>query len=160
MSSAVVFYLLAGTALTVSAVKSRDKTISALKKSWKAFLNILPQFVGIILTVGIMLALLSPEVISSLIGDASGFLGVLGASLIGAVTLIPGFIAFPTAALLLQSGAGLMQIAAFISSLMMVGIMTMPVEVEYFGRKASLMRNIIAYLFSLIAAVIIGAVVS
>ena len=98
--------------------------------------------------------------ISELIGESSGFIGVLIASVVGAITLIPGFIAFPTAALLLGSGAGLTQIAAFISSLMMVGIMTMPVEIQYFGKKASIMRNITAYLFSLLAAVIVGMVVS
>ncbi len=153
------FYIAAFGALALSLVKDRGKTVSALKKGWQALARILPQFVGIILFVGIMLAFLSPEVISRIIGSDSGAGGVILASLIGAVTLIPGFIAFPTASLLLGSGAGLMQIAAFISSLMMVGVMTFPVETVYFGKRLAVLRNSLAYLFSLLAAFIIGMVV-
>ncbi len=82
-----------------------------------------------------MLAILTPEQISNLLGSESGWYGVLVAAVIGSITLIPGFIAFPLAAALLKSGAGYMQIAAFVSTLMMVGIVTMPVEISYFGKK-------------------------
>ena len=40
--------------------------------------------------------------ISRVLGSASGWLGVIIASLVGAITLIPGYIAFPTAALLIK----------------------------------------------------------
>ena len=85
----------------------------ALKKAWKSFENILPQFLSILVIIGIMLALLSPETISKLIGKQSGWIGMVIASIIGSVTLIPGFIAFPLASALLKGGAGYMQIAVF-----------------------------------------------
>ena len=160
MISTIIFYILASAALISSLAADKTKTRRALQKAWKSFVNIAPSFVGVILLVGIMLAFLSPEFITSVIGEGSGAAGVVLASIVGAVTLIPGFIAFPTAALLLQSGAGLTPIAAFISSLMMVGVMTLPIEIEYFGIRASISRNIAAYLFSLAAAFIIGAVLS
>ena len=78
--------------------------------------------------------------------------------MLGSVTLIPGFIAFPLAAALLKSGAGYMQIAAFVSTLMMVGIITIPIERKTFGMKAELTRNIAAFVFSLIVAVTMGMV--
>jgi len=130
-----------------------------MKKAWKAFENILPQFLGVITLVGIMLAILNPETISGIIGNSSGWWGVTMASVIGAITLIPGFIAFPTAALLLKSGAGYMQIGAFISSLMMVGVVTLPVEIKYFGKKCTILRNLLAFAFSFIVAFVIGKVV-
>lgn len=68
-----------------------------------------------------MLAVIDPEMISNIIGSDSGWLGVILAAIVGAVTLIPGFVAFPTAALLLEGGAGYMQIGAFISTLMILG---------------------------------------
>ena len=77
----------------------------------------------------------------------------------GAVTLIPGCVAFPMASLLLQGGAGVMQIGAFISALMMVGVVTAPVEIRYFGKRMTLFRNILAFLFSFVVAYIIGWVV-
>jgi len=151
-------YVIAILALSVSLLKSKEKTIIALKKAWKSFENILPQFLSILIIIGILLTVLSPEQISKLLGKESGWYGVLIAAVIGSVTLVPGFIAFPLAAALLKSGAGYMQIAAFISALMMVGIVTIPVEVEYFGKKAAAVRNTAAFVFSLIVALVMGVV--
>ncbi len=144
--------------LIISFLKSREKTKKALIKAWKSFENILPLLLGIIFIVGILIAVLNAQVISKLIGSNSGFLGVTISSTVGAITLIPGFIAFPTAALLLENGAGYMQIAAFISSLMMVGIVTLPMEFKYFGKKISIVRNILAFLFSFLVAFAISKV--
>jgi uncharacterized membrane protein YraQ (UPF0718 family) len=130
----------------------------SLKKAWKSFENILPQFLTILIIIGIVFAVLSPDTITKLIGTDSGFWGVLGASLLGAITLIPGFIAFPLAAALLNNGAGYMQITAFIASLMMVGIVTLPLEIKTFGKKTAIIRNVSAYAFSLIAALIVGVI--
>lgn len=153
-----ILYGLAGIALAISFFKDRNKTKMALKKAWKSFENILPQFLSIIIIIGLAFAVLSPETIISLLGTRSGIWGVLGAAVIGSITLIPGFIAFPLAAALLKSGAGYMQIAAFVSTLMMVGIITLPLEIKTFGKRAAIIRNISAFVFSLIAAVVIGVV--
>ena len=88
----------------------------------------------------------------------AGVFGVLGAALIGSITLIPGFVAFPLAAALLKNGAGYMQIAAFVSTLMMVGVVTLPLEIKTFGKRATLIRNVAAFVFSLLAALVIGVV--
>lgn len=152
----IALYVLAFTALILSFVKSKENTILSLKKAWKSFENILPQFLTILLVIGIMLSILTPQQISALLGSKSGWMGVFIAAVIGSVTLIPGFIAFPLAAALLNSGAGYMQIGAFVSTLMMVGIITMPVEIKYFGKKAAIIRNALALLFSFGVAFVMG----
>ncbi|PRR80452.1 permease [Clostridium vincentii] len=136
--------------LISSFYKDKKKTKMALKKAWKSFENIMPEFLGVIMLVGVLLAVLNTEVISKIIGTNSGWFGVIAAAIVGAITLIPGFVAFPTAAMLVQNGAGIMQIAAFISTLMMVGIVTMPVEIKYFGKKLTILRNVFAFIFSLL----------
>ncbi|NBK25040.1 MAG: permease, partial [Spirochaetia bacterium] len=52
-----------------------------------------------------------------------------------------------------------MQIAAFVSSLMMVGIVTLPVEMRYFGKRLAIMRNVFGFFFSFVVASVIGSVV-
>lgn len=154
-----IFYALAIVLILLSFYKDKAKTKKALMKAWKSFENIIPQILGIITSVGIIIAFLNPERISRIIGGSSGWLGVILAAIVGSITLIPGFVAFPTAAILLENGAGYMQLGAFISTLMMVGLMTMPVEIEYFGKKATFLRNSFAFIFSFIVAFIIGKVV-
>lgn len=156
----LILYVIAFGALLISFFRNKQKTSMALKKAWKAFEGILPQFITVLFLVAAVLAMLDTETISKLLGKGSGFWGVLIASLVGAITLIPGFVAFPAAAALLQSGAGVAQMAAFISSLMMVGIVTLPMEIQYFGKKVAIFRNILAWVFSVIAAYFVGWVVS
>jgi len=151
-------YLLAVIFLMVSYKRDKKKTKMALKKAWKSFENIMPQFLTILAFLGMALALLSPDVISHLLGQKAGWQGMIIASIIGSITLMPALIAFPIAAILLKNGAGFAQLAVFVSTLMMVGIVTLPLEIKCFGKKISIMRNMFAYLFSFIVALVIGVV--
>ncbi len=155
----IILYLAAGIGLGFSFFKDRKKTKSALQKALKAFEGILPQFLVVLILVAITLSVLDTATISRFLGTKSGIFGILAASVVGAITLIPGFIAFPAAAALLQNGAGSTQIAAFVSSLMMVGVVTLPMEMKHFGKRAAFMRNAFAFVFSLIAALFVGWVV-
>lgn len=145
--------------LLISLVKSREKTLLALKKAWKSFENILPVFLSILLVIGIMLAVLSPQVISKIMGHESGILGLMLAALIGSCTVIPGFVTFPLAAALLKSGAGMTQIIMLISTSVMVGVITIPMEVKYWGRKAAYVRNSLALVFSFAIAFVMGVLI-
>jgi uncharacterized membrane protein YraQ (UPF0718 family) len=159
LMSNYILYIVTILLLAVSYSKDKQKTKKALKKAWKSFENILPQFLGVIMLVGILLAVFNAELISKIIGTQSGWFGVVLSAIVGAITLIPGFVAFPTAAMLLQNGAGYMQIGAFVSTLMMVGVVTAPVEIKYFGKRLTVARNVLAFLFSFIVAFVIGKVV-
>jgi len=149
-------YIIAIIFLIISFIKSRQKTKKALIKAWNSFKNILPLLLGVILLIGLMLSILDTKFISRIIGEKSGALGVLLASVVGSITLIPGFIAFPTAALLLEGGAGYIQIAAFVQTLMMVGIVTLPMEIKYFNKKVAILRNVISFVLSIGVAYSIG----
>lgn len=102
-------YAVTGVFVVWSLAKDIKKTKKSLLKAWISFENMMPQFLGIITLVGIIIAILNPQVVSKIIGSSSGWFGVILASIVGAITLIPGFIAFPTAVMLLQSGTGYKQ---------------------------------------------------
>ena len=55
---------------------------------------------------------------------------------------------------LVKNGAGYMQIATFVSTLMMVGIVTLPLECKTFGKKAAVIRNSAAFVFSILAGIV------
>lgn len=153
-------YGVAAISLGISFVIDRKKSVLSLKRAWKMFINMLPQFVPILMLVGLLLAVITPNTIQHVIGADSGLLGMLIISLLGAVTLVPVLIAFPVAAELLNNGAGITQIAVFISTLTMVGFVTLPMEISYLGKKAALLRNVLAYLLAFVTAFIIEAVLT
>ena len=144
--------------LSVSLVNDRKKTALSLKRAWKMFINVLPQFVAILLLVGLLLVVVTSGTIQHVIGAESGFFGMVVTSLLGAITLIPVLIAFPVAAELLHNGAGVAQVAVFISTLTMVGLVTLPMEAKYLGKKVAMLRNVLAFLFAFATAFLIGAV--
>ncbi|NLJ80452.1 MAG: permease [Firmicutes bacterium] len=154
----IIFYGLALILLSISLFKDRAKTKKSLIKAWRSFENILPQMLAMIFGIGLIIAFLSPELISQIIGGSSGWWGVVLAAVLGSVTLIPAFVAFPMAAILLQNGAGYMQLSAFVSTLTMVGVLTVPLEIKFFGRKFTIIRNSTAFLFSFLVALLIGKV--
>lgn len=144
--------------LTVSFFKDKNKTKKALIKGFKSFENIMPQFLFIILIVGLILSLLDANAISRLIGSESGILGVFISAVVGSITLMPTFVAFSTADMLLKSGAGHAQVGALVSTLTLVGIVTFSLEAKYIGKKAAFLRNFTAFLFSFIVAFVVGKV--
>lgn len=153
------FYVLAIFGVIWSYSKDRQKTKQALKKAFKSFETIFPAFALILLLIGSTMAVASPAAVIQLLGSDSGIGGMVAAALIGSITLIPGFIAFPLAKAVLDMGAGLMQVAVFISTLMMVGVITAPMEIQFFNRKTMLLRNGLSLLFSFIVAFVLGKVV-
>ena len=70
-------YGLAVVLLSISFFKDKKKTVLSLKRAWKIFINVLPQFIAILLLVGLLLALITPKIIKHIIGTESGFLGML-----------------------------------------------------------------------------------
>lgn len=154
-----ILYALAAAFLLFSFIKDRKKTAAALRKAWKSFESILPSILTVLMIIGLILTFLDEEMISRLLGSDSGILGMLIAAAVGSITLIPGFVAFPLAAALLSAGAGYAQIALFISTLMMVGVATMPLEARYFGKATALKRNMLSLAAALISSMILGGLI-
>lgn len=146
--------------LLISFSKDKEKTKKAVKNGLKSWEKIMPQFLSITIVISIILAILKPEIISNLIGESSGILGVLLSSVIGSIAIMPTFVAFSTGNTLIQSGAGYAQVSALISTLTMVGLLTYTLESEYIGKKAAFYRNFLAFLFSFIVAAFMGGVFS
>ncbi len=149
-------YTLVGLGVAISFVASRDKTLRALKIAAKRFLGILPAFLMMLILVSVVLFFLPDEVIVAYLGIDNRFAGTFFASLLGSITLMPGFIAFPLSGILLAKGVPYMVLSAFTTTLMMVGVLTYPVERAYFGAKLTVVRNLLSFLIALVVAAATG----
>lgn len=154
----IYIYILTSILLIISLFSNKDKTVKALKIAWKKFLKIMPAFGKMLILVSIVLYILPDEVMLKYLGNKNIFLGTILAALLGSLTMMPGFIAFPLCGILVEKGVSYMAIASFSTSLMMVGILTYPVESEYFGKKLTIVRNIVSLIIALIIAVIVGLI--
>jgi len=151
-----VLYIVTGLAVIISFMVNREKTLKAVKIAVKRLVSILPAFLTMLILVSIVLFLVPDKVISNYLGVNNKLIGVLLASFLGSITLMPGFIAYPLCGILLEKGVLYMVLAAFTTTLMMVGILTYPIEKEYFGIRVTIIRNVISFFTALVVAVMTG----
>lgn len=142
--------------LIISFFSDKKKTVSGIKKGLKMFLGLLPTVLNVLILVSVFLYLVPKETLSNLLGKNSGPLGLIIAAVLGSVSLIPMFITYPLAAILLKSGVSYRVLAVFITTLLMVGVLTLPLEAKYFGLKVSVIRNVLSFIGALIIGLAIG----
>lgn len=151
-------YILTMVAVIISFSANRQKTKKAFLVGAKKLWRITPPFVSILVSVSIVLHLIPNEMIVNCLAGSNSYFGVVIALIIGSITVMPGPIVYPLCGILLDKGVSYSVIAAFSSSLMMVGVLTFPVERAYFGKKFALLRNIISLIIALVISLIFSLV--
>ncbi len=145
-----------GVFVLVSLLFNRQKTWQGIKTGLAMFINLMPVLLAMLALVSLVLYFIPNEMLVKYMGEGSVVTGWGLAAFFGSVSLIPGFIAFPLSSVLVKSGVAYSTIAVFITTLMMVGIVTLPLEARFFGLRTSIVRNI----FSLVAALLTGIMMS
>lgn len=157
----IVVFIINGIAiigLIIAFIVSKEKAIKSLKIAGKSFFKILPIIFIIILVIGLFLGFVSPDQISRFVGEQSGIGGVLLIGIVGALMHIPSLISFPLGASILENGGSITAVAAFITTLTMIGTITLPLEIKILGKKMALLRNGLSFVIAIIIAVIMGVI--
>ena len=132
------------------------KTWMGIQKGLAMFLKLLPALISVLALVSIVLFLLPEKTLVKYMGEESGITGWLIAAFFGSVALIPGFIAYPLCGILVKTGVAYSVIAVFITTLMMTGFLTLPVEAKFFGWRVSVIRNLVSLAAALLTGLIMG----
>jgi len=145
MNVGLIYLLIASLLLLLSAVKDIQKTKEALKVTGKIALTVLPVLFFIFTLMGIISAFLSREIIASWLGSRSGVLGILIGELAGSIALMVPAAVFPFAGILLNRGASYGAMYGFIMTAILIGVTTLPVEIKIFGKKFTIVRNVLTF---------------
>ncbi|HEC87945.1 MAG TPA: permease [Thermoplasmata archaeon] len=156
--TAIIINGIAVIGLLIAFIKDKKKTIKSLKMAGKSFIKMLPMVFVIIIVIGLLLGFVSPDQISKFVGEQSGFGGILFVSVAGAVMHIPALLSFPLASSLLKDGASVSAVAAFITTLTMIGTITLPLEIKELGKKMAILRNGLSFIVAIIIALIMGVI--
>lgn len=129
----------------ISFVFDKKKTLLGVGKGIRMFVKILPTLLSVMIMVSVVMYFVPKEFLIKYLGDNAGAGAYVFAAIIGAVSIIPGFISYPLAGILVNTGVSYAVISVFISTLKMVGILTIPLEAKFFGYKISILRNSLAF---------------
>lgn len=155
---AMIIYGLALTLVVISFIANKENTLKGLKKGVKSFIKLMPVLIPLFLFIGILLAVVTPSFISSLLGEESGFLGIILGLSIGSITFLPPFVAYPLGVELLENGGAYPQVAGFLVTVMSVGLVYYAVESKFFNKKAAIYRNLVSFIGAIIVILIVMVV--
>lgn len=142
-----------------SIVKSKTKTINSLRMAKGMMKNMVSEIIAILFLIGLLLTFIPPETIKNVLGNSNTFLSTIIAALVGGITLIPPFVAFPLVGSFIDMGISIIPSVAFLTTLTMVGVVTIPLETQEFGSKFALTRNLLSFVFALIIALAMGVLI-
>ncbi|SDO94732.1 permease [Desulforhopalus singaporensis] len=127
--------------------------LEVLKKSSLAFLSMTPLFAGVIGLVGLFQTLVSAKTLVSFFkGDI--LIDTFTGTITGAFAVGNPVISYLLGGELLDHGISLYAVTAFILSWVTLGLVHLPAEAEVFGAKFTLLRNILAFFFTMLIAIL------
>lgn len=143
----------------VSVTKDKNKTFDSIKMSSGLMKSMIGEIIGILFLIGLILTFIPPEKIKQYLGGSNILISTFVSAILGSITLIPAFVAFPLVGSIVKAGANIVPIVAFLTTLTMVGFVTFPLEKKEFGVKFALTRNILSFVFAIIIALLMGGTI-
>ncbi|PRR80464.1 permease [Clostridium vincentii] len=139
-----------------SIIKDKKKTLNSIKMSSGMMKNMMGEIIGILFLIGLLLTFIPPDTINDYMGKSNTFIATITSAFVGSITLIPAFVAFPLVGSLVNAGANIVPVVAFLTTLTMVGVVTFPLEKREFGTKFTVIRNSLSFVFAIIIALLMG----
>ncbi|GAB6280130.1 MAG: permease [Thermovirga sp.] len=149
-------WVLASVLFILSWIFDRERSLRAARFAWALFLGVLPMFLVVLVLASLSLGFISERILVDLLVGRGLLTGTAIAALAGSVAAIPGFVAFPIAGILLGKGVPYTVLGAFTTTLMMVGVVTFPLERGFLGAKAAFVRNFAGFLTAILVSLAIG----
>ncbi len=143
--------------MIASLVADQRKTLMDVRRGLRMFVDLLPTLVAVLAAVALLMAAVQPATLERWLGGG-GPVPFLAALIVGSIALIPGFVTFPLAGVLRDHGATTAVLAAFITTLLMVGVVTLPIEIRFFGRRIAVWRNMLAFGGAVVVALVMTAI--
>lgn len=143
-------------ALLIALYRDRERGINSLKRGLFSFVRILPTVLTIVVIIGLLLGFVPPDILRQVVGDQSGIGGLFLTGSIGSVLHIPAIVAFPLAASFQDMGAPVSIVAVFITTLTMIGVVTLPLEIRELGWRFAILRNGLSFVGAVLIALVMG----
>ncbi len=134
-------------------MKSEERSYRrSLKNAALGIAAILPMMLGIVGLVGVFRAFITREMLASLFTGHAVHDTLIG-TLAGMIAVGQALVSYVLGGELLGQGVSLYAVAAFILAWVTLGVVQLPLEAEVFGIRFTLLRNLLAFLFTIVTAV-------
>jgi len=150
----IIMVVIAIALLIVAYQKGGGEHILGLKAARNILLQIMPLLIFAFIIAGTIQYVIPAELISKWIGNESGLRGIFLGSVVGGFTPGGPYIAMPIAAGLLQSGANIGTMVAFMTGWSLLAFTRLPLEVGLMGWKFTAIRLACTLMLPVLAGLI------
>jgi len=130
----------------------KEQIINSLKKASIGLAKITPMILAVIGLVGLFEAYITPKMLQNLFNGNLIHDEVIGI-VSGAVSVGQPFLSYIIGGELLKDGVSYYAVTAFILSYVTLGVIQIPVQIESFGKRFTIVLNILSLIFSVIVSV-------
>ena len=136
-------------------MKDKKDIVATLKKTWMSFRFSLPIIFSVLLVVAFLQAIIPVELYSKIFTGNIILDPVIGA-IFGSISLGNPIVSYVIADGLLNNGVSVIAITAFIIAWVSVGIVQLPAESYFLGKKFAFVRNITSFFGAILIGIIIN----
>ncbi len=123
------------------------------KKTYQSVLQVIPQILGILLLVSLLLTVIPPEWYGIIFSGRPIADPIAGAAM-GSVAAGNPVTSYVIGGELLNTGISLTAVTAFIIAWVTVGVIQLPVEMNILGKRFAIARNICGFIFAILIAIL------
>lgn len=152
----IILYCITGLALLLSFAADRGKTRTAVARAVKRFGRIMPALFIMLAVVSCVPVQALATALFKVTDHFCWAVSLAAASLAGAFMMLPGFIVYPLCGIFAENGTPYYLLSAMTTTMMMVGVVTFPVEASCLGVKPALARNLSGLMIAVTVAVVTG----
>ena len=126
---------------------------ASAQKTLRSMLQVLPQILGILLLVSLLLTIISPEWYGRVFSGHPVIDPILGAG-IGSIAAGNPITSYVIGGELLNTGISLAAVSAFIVAWVTVSAIQLPMEVDILGKRFAVARNLSGFVVAVIIAIL------
>ncbi len=131
----------------VSARSWKNAVFKAIKSIW----NALPVILGVVLLVSLTKAIVPSKTVAGVLSN-SMIIGPLIGGALGSILAGNPVTSYVIGGELIKQGVGLVTVTSFLLAWVTVGIVQLPAESILLGKRFALTRNAVAFLLSIVGA--------
>ncbi len=139
--------------------KDKAKLNKAFKKSRKSFIQNSIRIFAVFILIGLLQSFLSKEAVGGFLLEFTGVKGILAGLVAGSIMMGPAATGYPIAQYVFNNGGTVSLATAFLASWVMIGIITLSMEIKYLGKNFAIARNLFAIVSVIIIAIITGLLI-
>lgn len=126
---------------------------ASARKTYRSMLQVIPQVVGILLLVSLLLTVIPPEWYGRVFSGHPVTDPILGAAM-GSVAAGNPVTSYVIGGELLSTGISLTAVTAFIVAWVTVGVIQLPMEMNILGKRFAIARNLCGFIFAILIAIL------